>query len=55
MSKLGNKEDVGAMLRKIIRVDSYKKNSTNVGKAEIALALLFDDCSLPTTHGDICL
>lgn len=55
MSKLGNKEDVGAMLRKIIRVDNYKKNKTNVGKAEIALALLFDDCSLPSTHGDICL
>jgi hypothetical protein len=55
MSKLGNKDDVGAMLRKIIRVDNYKKNNTNVGKAEIALALLFDDCSLPSTHGDICL
>jgi hypothetical protein len=55
MSKLGNKEDVGALLRKIIRVDNYKKNKTNVGKAEIALALLFDDCSLPSTHGDICL
>lgn len=52
---MGKKEDVGSMLRKIIRVDNYKKNGSNVGKAEIALALLFDDCSLPSTHGDICL
>ena len=51
----GKKEQAYELIRKIIRVDNYKKNGSNVGKAEIALALLFDDCSLPSTHGDICL
>lgn len=43
------------IFNKVIKVDNYSKNGTNIGKAELALALFFGDCALPESQGDIVL
>ena len=50
----GKMEKVIEIFKEIVRKDSYTKGKggTNVGKAEIALAMFFGDCKLPD-HGDI--
>lgn len=47
-------EKVLQIFEEIVKRDSYTKGigQTNVGKAEIALAMFFGDCKLPE-HGDI--
>lgn len=49
-----DKEDqVMNIFREVVSRDNYKKNSTAMGKAEIAMALFFGDCTIPDDHGDI--
>ena len=41
------------IFRKIVNQGGYSKNNAQVGKGEIALAMFFNDCSLPDKKGDI--
>lgn len=41
------------IFRKIVNQGGYSKNNAQVGKGEIALAMFFNDCSLPEKKGDI--
>lgn len=48
-----NMKKIIEVFRKVVNQGGYSKNNAQVGKGEIALAMFFGDCRLPSGKGDI--
>ena len=47
------KNKISDLFQKILNMNQYKKSGGAVGKAEIAMAMFFNDCRLAKGKGDI--